>query len=564
MKCKVAASVLISIFMISCGGVKRQPRNITFCPPPQPAPCSPVRFSPADDPQTPAGYRYSTYAVRGANSDDHEWSLAFVSGNSSAFASGGTVRLSMEHDKRGYVMQGKWVQFDSVFTDAELQLPMRGDAGICASGSMNLITLYAFGKNEADADVVGVQDGELLELSGLQQEGTWDAHPAATADNRIVFFSSDREGGVGGCDIWYTLRNDNGTWCDARNAGPAINTACDELTPFVSTDGSRLLFASRGHSSMGGYDIFSSGIDLQKPNSADTALPSLTFSEARNMGSTVNSAADELSPSTMTGEAELLYFSSNRRSRFDFDMYVRRREMQKQQNISSRAAATTPTARAALPDTIELRGRVTDKNQQGISGAEVSARDVARDSIVARTVTDTNGLYNLRVRSDITVDIVAQSKRGFFDARRFTPQKGDTSVMVFTVPEVLELRVNFPSDEDRVPYDFVLDTNGSETDQKWSLAIDRIAENLKKFSGTGTIVQLVGHTDKNGTNAYNEALGKRRVKFVVDELVKRGLPAAMFKGRSAGEREPLARRPAEDDAAYDKRNRRVELSKLNR
>ena len=548
--------ILVAALLVSsCGGVRRPPRDIMICPPPPLPPCAGMPYDASRDAPPVSGYKFFTYIVRGADSFTHEWAMAFVNDTS--------VLLTKELDKRGQMFEATWIQYDSVLKGRELRLPEAADMGPASSGPVSFMTMYAFGKPEADADIMIMQGATAMQPPGLKQDATWDAHPALSPDGRVLYFSSDRPGGYGGCDIWYTVRTNDGAWSVPENAGPNVNTTCDELTPFVSTDGKRLLFSSRGHATVGGYDIFRSEI-LSEPWTESSPISPSHFGPAVNLGTTVNTTSDELSPSTMTGEEELLYFSSNRRSRFDFDVYVRRRELQMQNKLVADAPVGTVSARAAVPEPFEIQGRVTDERQRGIANAEVSARDTEKDSVVARTVTDTGGAYMLRVQTERPLELVAQSSRGFFDVRRFDPSDTTRQQLVFMIPEVLDLRINFPLDEDRVPYDNVLDSNGAETDQRWTRAMDRIAENLKNFTGNLTTIHLVGHTDQNGTNAYNDALGKRRVKFVIDELVNRGLPATMFKARSAGEREPLARRPGEDDAAYDKRNRRVELAKVTK
>jgi outer membrane protein OmpA-like peptidoglycan-associated protein len=85
------------------------------------------------------------------------------------------------------------------------------------------------------------------------EKNAFTSHPNVSTDHQLFWFSSDREGGIGGKDIWYCLREQN-RWSEPINAGPQINTPGDELFPFES-DG-KLYFTSNGHIGFGGYDIY--------------------------------------------------------------------------------------------------------------------------------------------------------------------------------------------------------------------------------------------------------------------------------------------------------------------
>ena len=84
---------------------------------------------------------------------------------------------------------------------------------------------------------------------------------SVTGDGNAIYFASDRPGGHGGVDIYASRVLPNGSWGPAENLGPEINTALDEDFPNISTDGKTLYFSSKGHTSMGGYDIFKADWD---------------------------------------------------------------------------------------------------------------------------------------------------------------------------------------------------------------------------------------------------------------------------------------------------------------
>ncbi|MEY3398627.1 MAG: hypothetical protein RL220_1221 [Bacteroidota bacterium] len=84
----------------------------------------------------------------------------------------------------------------------------------------------------------------------------WETHATISADGNTLFFVSNRRGGEGGRDIYRCVKMPNGDWSKALNLGPTLNTPWEEDSPFLTPDGRTLYFASQGHSSMGGFDIF--------------------------------------------------------------------------------------------------------------------------------------------------------------------------------------------------------------------------------------------------------------------------------------------------------------------
>lgn len=122
-------------------------------------------------------------------------------------------------------------------------------------------------------------------------------HPALSPDGKL-YFVSDMPGGYGGTDLYY-MQLDHGQWASPVNLGPLVNTAGNEMFPFIDDVGN-LYFASSGHAGLGGLDIFSS---LQQNGS---------FSAPKNMGYPINSSYDDFGlivKNNATG-----FFSSNRGS----------------------------------------------------------------------------------------------------------------------------------------------------------------------------------------------------------------------------------------------------------
>jgi hypothetical protein len=124
-----------------------------------------------------------------------------------------------------------------------------------------------------------------------------------SADGRTLYFSSDRTGGFGGKDIYRASYSaEDSSWVNVINLGDSINTPYDEDMPFIHPDGVNLFFSSKGHNTMGDYDIFRSVM-----NPVDSS-----FSMAKNMGYPINTTADD-KHFVMAGAGKHAYLSSARR-----------------------------------------------------------------------------------------------------------------------------------------------------------------------------------------------------------------------------------------------------------
>jgi len=118
-------------------------------------------------------------------------------------------------------------------------------------------------------------------LEGEVNSNANEDHASFSPDGRRIYFSSDRRGGEGGLDLWYSERQRDGSWGKPVNMGEDINTDYDETCVFITPNGERLIFASKGHFNMGGYDIFR--CELQE---------NLSWSQPTNIGYPLNTTSD--------------------------------------------------------------------------------------------------------------------------------------------------------------------------------------------------------------------------------------------------------------------------------
>lgn len=137
--------------------------------------------------------------------------------------------------------------------------------------------------------------------------------PFLSKDGGILFFSSNRKGGFGGFDIYRSKKLPNGKWGIPENLGPKINSKYDEDSPFPHLESHEFFFSSKGHSSMGGYDIFNISLDSNLNPSGDPVA----------LAYPINSVGDDMFYSISPDE-KFSFFSSDRQtetSQGDFDIY---------------------------------------------------------------------------------------------------------------------------------------------------------------------------------------------------------------------------------------------------
>jgi hypothetical protein len=159
------------------------------------------------------------------------------------------------------------------------------EAGVCLSPDGNELYLLRSDFNGQDL-FVSEFDGEnwsspVLLPNGINSRFN-ETHASVNADKTMMLFTSDRNGGEGGLDIYMVRKLPNGNWGRPQNLGPNVNTIYDEETPMIHPDGKTLYFSSEGHNSMGKFDIFYSKMN------ADS-----TWSDPVNIGYPINTPDDD-------------------------------------------------------------------------------------------------------------------------------------------------------------------------------------------------------------------------------------------------------------------------------
>lgn len=127
----------------------------------------------------------------------------------------------------------------------------------------------------------------------------WESMPCLSIDGKTLYFVSNRDGGMGGMDIWRSTLVE-GRWSKPVNMGPGINTQGDEKSPFVSFDDQRLYYSSNGLIGMGGLDLF-----------VCSRTSDSTWGEPQNLGYPINTSGDE-SSLIVSPDGQTALFSSDK------------------------------------------------------------------------------------------------------------------------------------------------------------------------------------------------------------------------------------------------------------
>jgi len=384
-----------------------------------------------------------------------------------------------------------------------------------------------------------------------------ETHATMTADGKYLYFTSDRPGGYGGLDIYVSEKQEDGTWGKAVNLGPGINTEFDEEGPFIHYDGVSLYFSSKGHETMGGFDIF-----LSKKNEFGT------WTMPENMGYPINTIDDDVFI-TLTPDGKRAYFSSFREDGFgNTDIYM-----------------------MALPEAEEkpvtvVKGKViTCKEESG--DVEITVFDNENDDLL--------GLYKPNSRTGKYLFILPRGRNYYaiyevngqerHQEQFFISDNSDFQVIYKTI----SLIKGSPCEE-RIAGDNT--TTGKYTNEDlyalWeqeegvtvvenvifkinSTQYDGFKANLEKLAkylkeNPQTKVEVIGYSDTQGPETYNLKLSKQRAKVVADYLLQLGVDPEQITYQGAGIKDQVSINQYKDGSYVWESlpyNRRVEFNVLN-
>ncbi|MCC6702504.1 MAG: OmpA family protein [Fluviicola sp.] len=339
--------------------------------------------------------------------------------------------------------------------------------------------------------------------STVNYPGFKSIQPYVSMDGKTLYFSSNRPGGLGGMDIWKIAIDSVGnTLGQPENLGPMVNTDEDEMTPFFHEVSSTLFFASKGHGSIGGLDIYKSFFDRE----------TASFNLAKNMGVPINSSFDD---AYMMWDSKLSkgFFSSDRQpceGGSCYDIYEVLNE----------------------PIHIYLSGTSYDKTTEEIlPNCKLTFKDVKGEMPSFTMMTDENGHYEKELSFGMEWFIKCQKENYFADA---------TSVNTNSMTQTTTITRDFylapiPTKEieiEGIEYDF----NSDKLRPSSMLVLDQLKEFLDLNNNIS--IEINSHTDARGSDVYNLDLSQRRAKSCVDYLVSKGIDPKRLIAQGFGETQP--------------------------
>jgi len=319
------------------------------------------------------------------------------------------------------------------------------------------------------------------------------AHPAITADGRYLYFVSDLKGGYGGKDIWRCELGQN-TVGPPENLGPLVNTPGDELFPCLRND-STLYFSSNGQPGFGGLDLFVATLKQDTVNQVD------------NLGLPINSQGDDFGI-TFYGKEEKGYFSTNRKESKGWDQLW-----------------SFEQAKSA----INVQGTVRDNFGEIVPDATI--RLINDKGLNTKVRTNKDGTYQVAIDKGAEYALLGTARSYLNHSNHFyaLDSEKDTSYQAdFTLTPLYR-----PVRIDNIFFEF----NKATLTPESMPALEGLHKLL--MDNPHIIVEIGAHTDRIGTEAFNNTLSEQRAQSVVNYLVEQGVDKARLTAKGYGKSQPV-------------------------
>jgi outer membrane protein OmpA-like peptidoglycan-associated protein/tetratricopeptide (TPR) repeat protein len=377
-----------------------------------------------------------------------------------------------------------------------------------------------------------------------------------SSDGKVLYFISDRPGGFGGSDIYYSRLNSKGKWDEAQNMGSVINSAYNEETVFMHPDGRTLYFSSEGHSSMGGFDIFVTHLE----DNGQWSLP-------MNMGYPINSPDDDLC-FVISANGKHGYCSSVRKDGLGgYDIYKTTfLGPEKPPIITSEdnliAVRTNPLPNIAIKESVAIKtirltivkGIVKDGFTNDPIAAEIEIVDNEKNEVIYTSNTNSStGRFLVSLPSGKNYGLAVKAEDYLFHSENF-------NIPTATQYQELEKEIvlhNVKKDAKIVLKNVFFETGSAKLKPTSYAELGRLSKLLEDHPKIN--IEISGHTDNKGSYAANKKLSQNRAKAVVDFLIQLGIKDTRLSYVGHAYDFPVADNATEDGR---QQNRRVEFKVL--
>lgn len=376
-------------------------------------------------------------------------------------------------------------------------------------------------------------------IQKLQNVGRWVSFDLA-ADGKTIVFSMWRPDSYGGRDLYVSFMQADGNFSKPKNLGSTINTMGNEHCPFLAADGRTLYFDTDGHPGYGGRDIFmAKRLDDSWTN----------WEVPKNLGPTINTKeADE--GLVIPASGEYAYFVSNKDSYGGYDIY------------------SLKMPKALRPDpTAMITGFVVDCfDQSGIpTTIRVYKERELKENAYART-SPINGKFKLALAGGAKYKIVADYNNALEKSNSDTIEIDLTNLEAYEEREIEPIcfeRKRKPNEPVKIPiraqhtpsFESVYFDHDEYSLTNEAIAIlNQMADTLQVYASID--IEVLGHTDSNGSYSYNWTLAMNRSAAVITYLEQKGIDRSRFAFKGFGETKPVETNETNEGRAT---NRRVEF-----
>ncbi len=430
-------------------------------------------------------------------------------------------------------VDGQWQRMEPV---ADINTPNNeGAQALSPDGRWMFFTACGRSDSKGSCDIyfsrrTGSGWSAPVNIGGPVNSPAWESQPCFSADGQTLYFVSNRGGGKGGNDIWAAnivgMRS-NGVplFGNVYNLGDSINTSSDEVSPFIHPDNRTLYFSSDGWPGVGKLDIFYSRRDSlgewQRPV---------------NLGYPINTAQDD-NGLVVSASGRTAYYSSERNS---------------QDGFSRRELLMFDLPEEARPEAVSyIKGLVFDQHTHAPLAAKIELLDLATGAKVVNALSDAqNGRFVVNLPAGHDYALIAQTSGYLLHSQNFSLAEVKTAAD----PVLLDIPLSPIAKGEKVALRNVFFAfNSTELSHESHIELDRMVQILN--DNPTLRIEIGGHTDSDGTEAYNLRLSQGRAQATVDYLVSKGIARERLTSVGYGQSLPLASNDTEEGKAL---NRRIE------